>query len=64
MLRRVAELLVEDLRGEDIVVRTGGEEFAVLMPGTEPAAAAAVLRAPARGDRRAWRWDALARGWR
>jgi diguanylate cyclase (GGDEF)-like protein len=34
VLVRVAELLVEHLRAEDIIVRTGGEEFAVLMPGT------------------------------
>jgi diguanylate cyclase (GGDEF)-like protein len=32
VLVRVADLLVENVRGEDVVVRTGGEEFAVLMP--------------------------------
>jgi diguanylate cyclase (GGDEF)-like protein len=41
VLVRVAELLVGHLRDEDIVVRTGGEEFAVLMPHAREAEAAA-----------------------
>lgn len=41
VLVRVAELLVSHLRVQDVVVRTGGEEFALLMPGAEPAEAAA-----------------------
>ena len=32
VLVRVADLLVENVRGEDVVVRTGGEEFAIVMP--------------------------------
>ena len=39
VLVRVAQLLVDHVRSEDIVVRTGGEEFAVLMPGAAPAEA-------------------------
>ena len=38
---RVAALLVDGLRARDTVVRTGGEEFVILMPDTEPRAAAA-----------------------
>jgi diguanylate cyclase (GGDEF)-like protein len=41
VLTRVAALLLGALRGSDIVVRTGGEEFVVLMPLTDPAAGAA-----------------------
>jgi diguanylate cyclase (GGDEF)-like protein len=41
VLVRVAELLVEELRTEDVVMRTGGEEFVVLMPRTTPDAALA-----------------------
>jgi diguanylate cyclase (GGDEF)-like protein len=41
VLVRAAALLVAGLRKDDVVVRTGGEEFVVLMPGTEPDAAEA-----------------------
>ena len=41
VLMRVAGLLVDQLRTDDVVVRTGGEEFVILMPDTEPNAAAA-----------------------
>jgi diguanylate cyclase (GGDEF)-like protein len=41
VLMRVAVLLVEQLRVEDLVARTGGEEFVVLMPRTDEAAALA-----------------------
>ncbi len=34
VLVRVAALLVEELRAEDVIARTGGEEFMVLMPRT------------------------------
>ncbi|MET0685597.1 MAG: GGDEF domain-containing protein [Solirubrobacteraceae bacterium] len=37
VLMRVAALLVEELRVEDVIARTGGEEFMVLMPHTEAA---------------------------
>ncbi len=41
VLVRVAELLVSHLRVEDVVMRIGGEEFALLMPRATPAEAAA-----------------------
>jgi diguanylate cyclase len=40
VLVRVAELLVMHMRTQDVVIRLGGEEFALLMPGAEPAEAA------------------------
>ena len=41
VLVRVATLLLDVLREDDVVVRTGGEEFVVLMPRTEHNAARA-----------------------
>jgi diguanylate cyclase (GGDEF)-like protein len=41
VLVRVARLLCDVLRASDIVVRSGGEEFIVLMPATDARAAAA-----------------------
>jgi diguanylate cyclase (GGDEF)-like protein len=41
VLMRVAALLLGELRGQDVVVRSGGEEFVVLMPHTDAGAAAA-----------------------
>ena len=38
---RVASLLLGGLRGQDVMVRTGGEEFVLLMPQTDIEAAAA-----------------------
>lgn len=37
VLVRIADILVESVRTEDIVARTGGDEFAVLLEMTEPA---------------------------
>ena len=40
VLMRVAALLLGEMRGQDVVVRTGGEEFVLLMPQTDANAAA------------------------
>jgi len=40
VLMRVAALLLGGVRSQDVVVRTGGEEFVLLMPETDAAAAA------------------------
>jgi diguanylate cyclase (GGDEF)-like protein len=61
VLVRVAQLLVEQLRAEDVVVRTGGEEFAVLMPRAsieEAAACCERLRTVIAAEP----WDAVAPG--
>jgi len=41
VLVRVARLLCDVLREDDIIVRSGGEEFVILMPATAPRAATA-----------------------
>jgi diguanylate cyclase (GGDEF)-like protein len=58
---RVAALLVDQLRTDDIVVRTGGEEFVILMPGTEANAAAACSER-LRSAIRAESWERIAAG--
>jgi diguanylate cyclase (GGDEF)-like protein len=63
VLVRVADLLIEQLRSEDVIVRTGGEEFVALMPGTtagEAAHACERLRAAIAAEP----WDAIADGLR
>jgi diguanylate cyclase (GGDEF)-like protein len=55
VLVRVAALLVAELRGADVIVRTGGEEFVVVMPDTEaPAAAACCERLRLAINREPW----------
>jgi diguanylate cyclase (GGDEF)-like protein len=61
VLMRVAALLLGTMRGQDVVVRTGGEEFVLLMPHTDAAAAAAAcerLRTAIRDEP----WDRIAQG--
>jgi diguanylate cyclase (GGDEF)-like protein len=61
VLVRVAALLLGVLRQSDVVVRTGGEEFVVLMPATDAHAAVAVcerLRVAISGED----WDAIVDG--
>jgi diguanylate cyclase (GGDEF)-like protein len=40
VLMRIAALLLGGVRGQDVVIRTGGEEFMLLMPDTDAGAAA------------------------
>ncbi|MBI5782189.1 MAG: sensor domain-containing diguanylate cyclase [Gammaproteobacteria bacterium] len=42
VLRQIASLLGQDLRGSDVLARYGGEEFVLLLPGTTPAQGAAI----------------------
>jgi diguanylate cyclase (GGDEF)-like protein len=42
VLRRAAEIMAASIRGSDELVRMGGEEFVLLMPGTSPAEAVTV----------------------
>ncbi len=41
VLRQIAEILREHVRGEDVAARIGGEEFAILLPEVSPVAALA-----------------------
>ena len=61
VLVRVAALLLDELRQEDVVVRTGGEEFVVLMPQTEPNAARACCERLCEAIR-SEPWDRIASG--
>lgn len=42
VLRQIASLLGQDLRGSDVLARYGGEEFVLLLPGTTPVQGAAI----------------------
>ncbi len=42
VLRQIASLLGQDLRGSDVLARYGGEEFVLLLPGTTPTQGAAI----------------------
>ncbi|HSR72083.1 MAG TPA: GGDEF domain-containing protein [Kiloniellales bacterium] len=48
VLRKVAEILLREVRASDLVGRLGGDEFGVILPQTEPEAAAAKAGALAR----------------
>jgi diguanylate cyclase (GGDEF)-like protein len=61
VLIRAAELLCDHLRASDIVVRSGGEEFLVLMPFTDAHSAIACCERM-REAIRAESWDAVAPG--
>ena len=61
VLVRVASLLSDVLRQSDVAIRSGGEEFLILMPATETNAAAACC-ARIRERIREESWDELAPG--
>jgi two-component system cell cycle response regulator len=42
VLRQIASLLGQDLRGSDVLARYGGEEFVLLLPGTTLVQGAAI----------------------
>jgi diguanylate cyclase (GGDEF)-like protein len=63
VLVRVAELLSAQVRSDDVVARTGGEEFVLLMPRTDDAEALACCER-VRAALRAEPWDGLAPGLR
>jgi diguanylate cyclase (GGDEF)-like protein len=61
VLMRVATILLGSLRASDVVVRTGGEEFAVLMPFADAVAGAACGERLCRAIREE-RWERIAPG--
>ena len=44
VLKRVASVLSEQLRGDDVVTRWGGDEFVLLLPGIDPVGAMSTAR--------------------
>lgn len=58
VLRAAAKVLAANIRGSDILIRMGGEEFALLMPGTSEDAAAAVCERM-RSELEGHDWSAL-----
>jgi diguanylate cyclase (GGDEF)-like protein len=44
LLKRVAQVLTAAFRAEDVIARIGGDEFAVLLPGTDVASARVSLQ--------------------
>lgn len=44
LLKRVGDVMSKALRGEDIIARIGGDEFVVLMPGTDSSAGEMVIQ--------------------
>jgi diguanylate cyclase (GGDEF)-like protein len=44
LLKRVGDVMSRALRGEDIIARIGGDEFVVLMPGTDFSAGEMVIQ--------------------
>jgi diguanylate cyclase (GGDEF)-like protein len=61
VLREIALVLEGVVRGEDVVVRSGGEEFVVVMPGTGAVEALRSCERIAEAARRTT-WDAVADG--
>jgi diguanylate cyclase (GGDEF)-like protein len=61
VLMRIASLLLGGVRGQDVVVRTGGEEFVLLMPQTDVISAAACCERVRQAIRNE-PWDAIVPG--
>jgi diguanylate cyclase (GGDEF)-like protein len=58
VLRIVARVLAANVRTSDALVRMGGEEFALLMPGTTATAAVSVCERM-RAELESWDWSSL-----
>jgi len=56
VLVRVAELLAERLRASDVIFRTGGEEFVVVLPNTDAEPGLHVAQDPGNHCRNGERW--------
>ena len=62
VLIRIARLLCDHLRESDSIIRSGGEEFIILMPRTDAKAATGLLRAHPRGRQHRGRGRRVADG--